>query len=171
MDSMLSKLNFAIAYMDDIIVVSNQNGKVLVLQNSIKYPGQIIDKDGRRPDPAKIEAVVNMPPPTDVPTLRSYLGMVNFYQPYVSDLVNIRKPLDLLLLQDKLWKWDDEVIVGSLQLFEEAAEAQLQETVRYLPLKFQDLVSATNLDAALLQVKNFVATDWVSLISHVTKNT
>uniref|UniRef100_A0A915DDE5 Reverse transcriptase domain-containing protein n=1 Tax=Ditylenchus dipsaci TaxID=166011 RepID=A0A915DDE5_9BILA len=109
MDSMLAKFDFAIAYMDDIIVVSksaDEHRQHLLLlfetiaeygfkvrmekcsffQDSIKYLGQIIDKNGRRPDPKKIEAVVKMPPPTDVPTLRSYLGMVNFYQPYVSDL-------------------------------------------------------------------------------------
>uniref|UniRef100_A0A915EAC8 Reverse transcriptase domain-containing protein n=1 Tax=Ditylenchus dipsaci TaxID=166011 RepID=A0A915EAC8_9BILA len=83
MDSMPPKLNFAIAYMDDIIVVSKSADdhaqhlmllfqtiadygfkvrmeKCSVFQKSIKYLGQIIDKDGRRPDPAKIEAVVNM---------------------------------------------------------------------------------------------------------------
>uniref|UniRef100_A0A915CPA7 Uncharacterized protein n=1 Tax=Ditylenchus dipsaci TaxID=166011 RepID=A0A915CPA7_9BILA len=68
--------------------------KCSFFQDSIKYLGQNIDKNGRRPDPKKIEAVVKMPPPTNVPTLRSYLGMVNFYQPYVSDL---RKSLSVLL--------------------------------------------------------------------------
>uniref|UniRef100_A0A915ELL7 CCHC-type domain-containing protein n=1 Tax=Ditylenchus dipsaci TaxID=166011 RepID=A0A915ELL7_9BILA len=52
-----------------------------------------------------------------------------------------------------------DVVMGALQMYENDAVAELQETVRYLSLKFHDLVSATNLDAALVQVKNLVTTD------------
>uniref|UniRef100_A0A915E363 Uncharacterized protein n=1 Tax=Ditylenchus dipsaci TaxID=166011 RepID=A0A915E363_9BILA len=128
MASMLSPTAaFAIAYLDDIIV-------------------NIIDKNGRCPDPAKIAAVAKMPSPTDVSSLRSYLRMVKFYQAYVADMVNICKPLDLLLLKEN-------VILGAIQVAEEDVEAQLAENVRHLPLSFKDLVKTTNGDAALLQVQ------------------
>uniref|UniRef100_A0A915EUJ9 Reverse transcriptase domain-containing protein n=1 Tax=Ditylenchus dipsaci TaxID=166011 RepID=A0A915EUJ9_9BILA len=87
-------LDFAIAYMDNIIAVSKSAGehaqhllllfqtiadygckvrmeKCSFFQSSIKYLEQMIDKDGRRPDPAKIEAMVKMPLPNVVPTLLS----------------------------------------------------------------------------------------------------
>uniref|UniRef100_A0A915DSP0 Reverse transcriptase domain-containing protein n=1 Tax=Ditylenchus dipsaci TaxID=166011 RepID=A0A915DSP0_9BILA len=113
MDSMLAKFSFAVAYLDDIIIVSktveehqqhlcavvesiSQYGfkikleKCSFFQDEIKYLGQIISKEGRRPDPSKIEAVVKMPSPADVPSLRSYLGM----------------PLDSLLRKDSAWVWN-----------------------------------------------------------------
>ncbi|UYV62948.1 hypothetical protein LAZ67_2002587, partial [Cordylochernes scorpioides] len=43
----------------------------------INFLGHILDEDGIRPDPAKIEAVAEMPAPTDVHGVRRFLGMVN----------------------------------------------------------------------------------------------
>ncbi|UYV78305.1 hypothetical protein LAZ67_16000911 [Cordylochernes scorpioides] len=43
----------------------------------INFIGHILDEDGIRPDPAKIEAVARMPAPTDVHGVRRFLGMVN----------------------------------------------------------------------------------------------
>ncbi|UYV74725.1 K02A2.6-like, partial [Cordylochernes scorpioides] len=43
----------------------------------INFLGHILDEDGIRPDPAKIEAVAKMPAPTDVHGVRRFLGMVN----------------------------------------------------------------------------------------------
>ncbi|UYV79612.1 hypothetical protein LAZ67_18000031, partial [Cordylochernes scorpioides] len=43
----------------------------------INFLGHILDEDGIRPDPAKIEAVARMPAPTDVHGVRRFLGMVN----------------------------------------------------------------------------------------------
>jgi len=99
MDKMLAGLPFATAYLDDIVVVShsqddhrrhlhaifdriNKYGfrvrprKCSFFQPSIKYLGFIVDKDGRRPDPQKITAVADMPAPTNITTLRSFLGLV-----------------------------------------------------------------------------------------------
>jgi hypothetical protein len=70
--------------------------------------GLIIDKNGRRPDPEKIRAIAKMPRPTDVSSLRSYLGMVNHYQQFVKNMRFIRKPLDDLLKNDIKWCWDEK---------------------------------------------------------------
>ncbi|UYV68452.1 hypothetical protein LAZ67_5004365 [Cordylochernes scorpioides] len=43
----------------------------------INFLGHILDEDGIRPDPAKIEAVAKMPAPTDVHGVRRFIGMVN----------------------------------------------------------------------------------------------
>uniref|UniRef100_A0A915D638 Reverse transcriptase domain-containing protein n=1 Tax=Ditylenchus dipsaci TaxID=166011 RepID=A0A915D638_9BILA len=90
--------DFALAYMDDIIVVSKSADEHLqhlllpsklslnmvfkvrmesapVFQDSIKYLGNYRQKC-RRPDPKKSKAVVKMPPRLTFLTLRSYLGMV-----------------------------------------------------------------------------------------------
>ncbi|KAK6035818.1 hypothetical protein COOONC_26678 [Cooperia oncophora] len=51
---------------------------------------------GRRPDPAKIEAIQRMPAPKDIGQLRAFLGLVNFYGTFVNGLHNLRAPLDAL---------------------------------------------------------------------------
>ena len=128
MNKMLASLPFATAYLDDIIVVSHNQedhrhhlhavferindygfrvrlGKCSFYQSSIKYLGFIVDKNRRRPDPSKIKAVVDMPAPTNVTTLRSFLGLVNYYQSFVPNMRSIRYPLDNLLKKDKDWNW------------------------------------------------------------------
>uniref|UniRef100_A0A914HFX2 RNA-directed DNA polymerase n=1 Tax=Globodera rostochiensis TaxID=31243 RepID=A0A914HFX2_GLORO len=131
MDSMLADCQFAIAYLDDVIVVSRspeEHGKHLEEvfkrieqfgfrvkpekcsfgKERIKFLGFIVDKDGRRPDPANIQAISEMPEPTDVSKLRSFLGMVNHYQQFVKNMRFIRHPMDTLLKQDVVWNWSKE---------------------------------------------------------------
>ena len=46
-------------------------------RTSIDFLGQIVDKNGIRPDPAKTQAVLEMEPPQSVSNLRRFMGMVN----------------------------------------------------------------------------------------------
>jgi len=46
-----------------------------------------------------------MPAPTNVTTLRSFLGLVNYYQSFVPNMRSIRYPLDNLLKKDTGWNW------------------------------------------------------------------
>jgi hypothetical protein len=128
MDNMLAGLSFPTAYLDDIIVVScspddhrrhlhaaflriNEYGfrvrlgKCSFFQLSIKCLGFIVDKDGRLPDPQKITAVAKMPAPTNITTLRSILGLVNYYQSFVPNMRSMRQPLDDLPKKDNEWTW------------------------------------------------------------------
>ena len=41
--------------------------------NKIKYLGQIIDKNGRRPDPAQSSTIKDMPAPENISSLQSFL--------------------------------------------------------------------------------------------------
>uniref|UniRef100_A0A915DM27 Reverse transcriptase domain-containing protein n=1 Tax=Ditylenchus dipsaci TaxID=166011 RepID=A0A915DM27_9BILA len=74
------------------------------------------------------------------------------------DAMLVNLPFAIAYMDDIIFaaSAEDEVIIGALQHFEEDAEAQLQETIRHLPLQFKDLVNATNSDAALVQVKKWV---------------
>ena len=128
MSKMLAGLPFATAYLDDIIVVSHSQedhrrhlhavfdrindygfrvrlGKCSFYQPSIKYLGFIVDKDGPRPDRQKVRAVTSMPAPNNVTTLRSFLGLVNYYQAFVPNMRSIRYPLDNLLKKNTDWNW------------------------------------------------------------------
>ena len=46
--------------------------------SEVEYMGNLISSDGLKPDPKKIEAIVNMPKPTDVTSLQRLLGMINY---------------------------------------------------------------------------------------------
>ena len=49
-------------------------------QPSVTYLRHKIDASGIQPTGDKIEAIKSAPPPTDITTLRSYLGLLNYYQ-------------------------------------------------------------------------------------------
>ena len=80
-------------------------GKCSFFQPSIKNLGFMVNKDGRCPDPQKISAVTDMPAPTNITTLRSFLGLVNYYQSFVPNMCSIHQPLDYLLKKDNKWTW------------------------------------------------------------------
>ncbi|XP_055522374.1 uncharacterized protein K02A2.6-like [Wyeomyia smithii] len=73
--------------------------------SQIKFIGHIIDKDGLRPDPAKTTAISQMPAPTNVSQLRSYLGAINYYGRFVKQMKELRAPMDYLLKQNVKWEW------------------------------------------------------------------
>ncbi|UYV64585.1 K02A2.6-like [Cordylochernes scorpioides] len=66
----------------------------------------ILDEDGIRPDPAKIEAVAKMPAPTDVHGVRRFLGMVNHLGRFVENISEIVAPLNQLLVKSKDFVWN-----------------------------------------------------------------
>uniref|UniRef100_A0A914CIN6 RNA-directed DNA polymerase n=1 Tax=Acrobeloides nanus TaxID=290746 RepID=A0A914CIN6_9BILA len=130
MDSMVSGLSGTTCYMDDIIVTGKdlkehkknllavfariaeygfkiKLEKCTFFSNEIKYLGHIINKEGRRPDPAKTQAISKMPAPTNVKEVRSFLGLINYYGSYVHAMTDLRAPLDRLLHEDVKFEWDE----------------------------------------------------------------
>jgi hypothetical protein len=51
-------------------------------------------------DKAKVETVEQLPPPTDVKSLRSFLGHAGFYRRFIKDFSKITKSLTHLLQKD-----------------------------------------------------------------------
>ena len=72
---------------------------------SIKYLGFIFDSEGRYPDPENIRAILEMPPPTDIQTLRSFLGLISYYSSFLQSLHEVRGPMTSLLRKDTPWNW------------------------------------------------------------------
>lgn len=62
-------------------------------QPKVKYLGHIVSSEGVSPDPAKIEAVTNWPQPTDLKTLRSFLGFCGYYRRFIANYASIVRPL------------------------------------------------------------------------------
>lgn len=80
--------------------------KCRFLQESVKYLGFIIDKKGLRPDTTKLDAISSAPRPENITQLKSFLGMLNYYGKFISNLSTLLYPLHNLLKKDVRWKWD-----------------------------------------------------------------
>ena len=129
MDAMLTGITGATAFLDDIIVSGTSLNELLQQlisvferiqqygfhvrvekcqfhRTSIKYLGFIFDKTDRRLDPENISAIKNMTAPTDIKTLRSFLGLVSHNSSFLPELHPIRSPLNLK--KEITWNWSLE---------------------------------------------------------------
>ena len=70
--------------------------------------GHIISNQGIEVDKAKIELISKLPSPTNVKTIRKFLGHAGFYRRFIKDFSKITKPLYQLLEKDAKFVWDDE---------------------------------------------------------------
>jgi hypothetical protein len=74
--------------------------------------GHVISENGIEVDKAKVETVKQLPPPTDVKSLRSFLGHVGFYRRFIKDFTKITKPLTHLLQKDVAFDFDEKCIAA-----------------------------------------------------------
>ncbi len=75
----------------------------------VVYVGHKILPNGIMAHWAKVVAILEMPNPTDVHTLRSFIRLCNYYRIYVEDFSTITHPLYALLKKDVGWTWSEEV--------------------------------------------------------------
>ena len=55
----------------------------------------------------KIAAILDAPRPNDVSSLRSFIGMANYYRKFVPDFASTLHPLTTLLEKDRKFEWTD----------------------------------------------------------------
>ena len=60
---------------------------------SVLFAGFVVDQDGNKPDPFKMEAIKNFPSPKDLTNLKSYLGLTNQLGEFCPDRKHSLKPL------------------------------------------------------------------------------
>ena len=70
--------------------------------------GHIISERGIEVDKAKVELISKFPSPTNVKTVRQFLGHAGFYRRFIRDFSKIAKPLYKLLEKDAKFEWDAE---------------------------------------------------------------
>ena len=70
--------------------------------------GHIIFERGIEVDRAKVELISKLPSPTNVKTVRQFLGHAGFYRRFIQDFSKIAKPLNKLLEKDAKFELDAE---------------------------------------------------------------
>jgi hypothetical protein len=133
MDNILrADRDFCLVYMDDIIVFSPTFESHLIhvqqvfnrllaarlvlkpkkcrfFRSSVKFLGHVVSENRVQPDPEKVSAVHQFPPPTSVKQLQSFLGLVSYYRRFVHHLASLAEPLYKLTKKDSPWRWRAEV--------------------------------------------------------------
>jgi len=75
----LSKLRQVLIRLRDAGLRVNAN-KSSFAQEEVEYLGYILNKQGVKPVPGKVSAILALKPPTNVKELRQFLGMVQYYR-------------------------------------------------------------------------------------------
>jgi len=98
---------------------------------SIIYLGHIILPNGIMAHWAKVIVILEMPNPTNVHTLKSFIGLCDYYTIYVQDFSTIVHPFYALLKKDVTWTWSDEAQEAFNTAMENLSITQHQDTSRY----------------------------------------
>ena len=99
---------------DKVLEILNEVGamvnksKCLFFANEIEYIGLLTHKNGIRVNPRKIDPIINMPQPTNVKQLQSFLGVVNYYSKFIPNMADIAKHLYKLIEKNAIWEWKNE---------------------------------------------------------------
>ena len=88
--------------------VTVNKSNCLFFVNEIEYIGLLIDKNGIRVNPRKIDPIKNMPQSTNVKQLQSFLGAVYYYSRFIPNMADIAKHLYKLPEKNAIWEWKSE---------------------------------------------------------------
>ena len=128
--------------------------KLEVGLTEIGYFGHLLSHDGLRPDPAKISAIKDMPPPENRSELETWLGMVNYLSRFAPNLAEATCSLRELLSNSVEFYWGKP----QEEAFSKVKEIITQEPGQVLayydpakPLILQTDSSRSGLGATLLQ--------------------
>ena len=128
--------------------------KCFIKQPTIAFFGTTFGPDGMSPDPEKIQGILDLPAPTDRTQLQSFLGMVNYMQPFIPHLSHHTTPLRALLQKEAVFDWTASTNAAFQKiksLLTTASNTHLKYYNRNLPLTVQADASQDGLGAALLQ--------------------
>ena len=79
--------------------------KLTLRQPDVTFMGHIVSRAGLQTDPQKVSAIMQMAEPTDVSSLRRFLGTVNYLGKFLPNLSDTLLPLSNLLKNDTPWNW------------------------------------------------------------------
>jgi transposase InsO family protein/predicted aspartyl protease len=129
MDQVIAGIPNCVAYLDDILITGAHDeehlqtleavlaklaefnlrcnpDKCSFFKDEVSYLGFVIDKNGKRPDTQRVEAIINMPPPSNLKELEAFIGKVNYYGKFIPNFSDKCEPLNRLRRNNIPWKWN-----------------------------------------------------------------
>ena len=131
MSELMYGLEFARAYLDDLLVVSKDTfenhfthleevftrlasaglkvnaSKSFFAREGLEYLGYWISRDGIQPLTSKVEAIARIAPPKNKRELRRFIGIVNYYRDMWIRRSHVLAPLAKLTSKDAKWVWSE----------------------------------------------------------------
>jgi len=131
MSELMEGLEYVRAYIDDLLIISKGSyeehlqdvsrvlgrlqaaglkvnaNKSSFARSELEYLGYWITREGIQPQPKKIQAMLNIAPPTNKSALRSFIGMVNYYRDAWIRRSDVLAPLAALCGKNAKWNWTD----------------------------------------------------------------
>ena len=114
------------------------NKKKLRLRlDRVTYMGHSFTSEGLRPDPMKVEAIVNMPRPDDKRAVQRLLGCVNYLSRFMPTISEVSEPLRKLTEKNALFVWESQ---------QEEAFQTIKNMISSTPvLKYYDVANETTI--------------------------
>ena len=98
------RLKMALKRCEDIGLNLNKD-KCAIGTSSVTYVGHILTANGVKPDESKINAILEMPAPTDKKGVMRLMGTVNYLAKFVPNTSQDTGPIKALLKQDVQFEW------------------------------------------------------------------
>ena len=80
--------------------------KLTVGVQEVEYFGHLVTSEGLKPDPAKVKAIIDMPPPKDKKELHTILGMITYLAKFAPSLSEMTKPMRDILKEEFEFVWE-----------------------------------------------------------------
>lgn len=121
--------------------------------SELPYLGYILSSEGLRPNPDRVEAIVNFERPSSLRSLRRFLGMANYYRRFIPNFSTLSVPLtDLLRKKPKTLNWTAITEQAFLQLKDSLIAAPVLANPNFnLPFQIQTDASDSAIAAILTQ--------------------
>ena len=122
---------FVVVYLDDILVFSRneeehqehlrlicerlrqhqlylKRSKCELFKKEVTFLGHVVSAEGVKVDPKKTAVVKDWPTPKDVPQLRSFLGLANYFRKFIRAYAQMTSALTALFKKNTPWRWTEE---------------------------------------------------------------
>ncbi|KAI5343456.1 hypothetical protein L3X38_011332 [Prunus dulcis] len=117
--------------------------------------GHVVSNKGIQVDKAKINIITNLPPPSSVKGVRSFLGHAGFYRRFIKKISSISRPLCNLLAKDAVFEFDEICMEAFTTLKKELTSAPIIIAPDWsLPFEIMCDASDFAIGAVLGQKKN-----------------